>query len=152
MQKSYYKLSDLSKKWIESLPKTINDNGCWIPLSKPMKDGYGQIQIEGFNYTLHRLVIAIYHNINYHNQSWTSRHSKGCDRQCFYIEHLKLGTISDNVKDEVEHGTHRNSRKEVCPKCGGPYRGYVLKTGLEKGKMGRYCPACKRARRRVNDS
>jgi len=56
---------------------------------------------------------------------------------------LRWGTQSENMFDEVRHGTHANASKTCCPKCGGPY-------SVRDGKNGprRYCPPCRSARTR----
>lgn len=136
------KLSDITVERINKYPKTINLDGCWIPINKPTSAGYVPIQIEGISYTLHRLVVSIYYNLNYHDQSWDARHSTGCSKACFFHEHLQPGTISDNVKDQVRDGIHHHTRKNVCPKCGSIYRTRITKMGWSRGKTYRYCPVC----------
>ena len=107
------KFSELSIEWIDSIPKIINANRCWIPTNLAIQhDGYVNIGIEGLQCRLHRVVLCVYHNLNYYDKSWVSRHSKECSRSCFNSEHLKPGTDSDNCKDQVEHGTHRMIQKK----------------------------------------
>ena len=139
-----FKLSEINKEWINKYIKTTNINGCWIPKLKPTPDGYVSISIEGNIYRLHRLVICIYYNLEYHDKSWESRHNKNCSRSCFNPEHLKPGTISDNVKDSVEHGTHPESRRLTC-KDGHPLDGIQR----NRNKWSRYCKTCKRLRWRA---
>ena len=142
------KFSDVNKEWIDSLRKTINENGCWIPITKPSERGYCQIGIKGVVYRLSRLVVSVYYNLNYHDIRWQTRHSSGCDKRCFWIEHLKPGTASENENDKILHGTHYQLLKKVCPKCGGPYSNTWLKHGPHKGKVFRYCSNCSNERRR----
>lgn len=139
----YVKFSELTKEWVDSIPRVINENGCHIPINKPTGAGYVPIQIEGNSYLLHRLVISLYYNLNYHDQSWTARHNTGCDTKCIFHEHLKSGTISDNMKDRIRDGNHHNSNKKVCPKCGSEYTVEVQKTGWQKGKIFRRCITCR---------
>lgn len=139
------KFSELTKEWVNSVPKTINNNGCWIPTLTPTSDGYITISIESKPCRLHRLVVCIYYNLNYYDKSFESRHSKLCDRACFNPEHLKPGSISDNCLDAVEHGTHHETRRSVC-KDGHPLDG-LQKNG---NKWSRYCKECKRLRERKN--
>ncbi len=137
------KLSELNVDWVNSVPKTINENGCWIPYLRPTPDGYVTISIDSKPYRLHRLVICIYFGLDYYDKSFETRHSKDCDRACFLIDHLKTGTISDNSKDSVNHGTHPESKRSLCK------YGHLL-DGLQKNKNGysRYCRTCKRLRNR----
>lgn len=140
---TFRKFSDINKEWINTYPKTINENGCWIPLKIPRRDGYIHIMIEGVAYYLHRLVISIYHNLNYRDLSWDARHSKGCDRACFFHEHLQPGTPGENARDNVKNKTNANSKKEKCPKCEGEYKTRVIQSGWGRGEIHRYCPTCK---------
>lgn len=138
----YIKFSELTKEWLDSIPKTINANGCWIPINKPTGAGYVPIQIEGVSYLIHRLVVSAYYNLEYDDHSWDTRHNNGCDTRCFFHDHLKPGTVSDNMKDRIRDGTNFNSNKEICPKCGGIYTIKVQKTGWDRGRISRRCKAC----------
>lgn len=58
-------------------------------------------------------------------------------------ENLSWGTISDNVRDEVAHGTHANTKKTRCP------RGHLLQpfNSYPRGsKKHRSCRACSLSR------
>lgn len=141
-----------SKEWIESLPKTINDNGCWIPVGRLESDaGYIRVESNGTSYSLHRVVLALYYNIDYFNYDIETRHGLGCDRRCFNYSHLLPGSPKDNMRDVVDHGHHVNSNKSCCPRCGGPYVSRILKSGINKGKIKRHCRACKTNLRRERD-
>ena len=140
---SHIKLSEFSIKWINNLPKIINNNGCWIPTRwAPLPNGYVHIQVEKISFLLHRLVVSIYCNLDYHSLEWDTRHNKECSHACFNPEHLKPGTASDNIKDSVEHGTQKEARKKCCPKCKGEYKTRIIKSGYQKGQIKRYCPSC----------
>ncbi len=141
--KTSYKEREFTKEWVESIPKTINDKGCYIPIyNKPANNGYVPITIKGVKYQLHRLVVAIYNNLDYHDQLWDARHGEGCDRACFFHEHLQSGTLFDNQQDSVLHKTHVNTKKTHCPKCGSEYRTRVTQTGWSRGEIKRICPIC----------
>ena len=140
---SHYKFSDLNKDWINSFPRIINSNGCWIPLNKPNNKGYVQVTIERDMYFLHRLAICMYNNLNYKDSSWDSRHSQGCDTRCFNPEHLQSGTATDNNRDIINHGNNFELNKKCCPRCGSGYKIHVNKTGWTKGKTYRFCPICR---------
>jgi hypothetical protein len=139
------KFEEITKEWICSIPKTINENGCWIPLSAPAKDGYSLKMVDRVHYRLARLVVSVYHNLSYHHQIgskiWEARHNTGCDKRCFFHEHLRPGSASDNEYDKVRDGTHQQASKKVCPKCGGPYKVEVSRGWW--GRTRRYCPSCR---------
>lgn len=50
-------------------------------------------------------------------------------------ENLYWGSLSDNMRDSVRHGTHPNARKTHCK------RGHKLPDATEKGRK---CPTCAR--------
>ena len=135
---------EFTTEWISNIPKTINDNGCWIPLNhRSDSAGYVSIMFEGVSYVISRLSMCIYNNISYNNKKIVARHDIGCDRACFNYNHLKPGTVSDNAKDSVKEGTHWQTKKKCCPKCGSEYRTKIIKSGWSKGNKYRYCLACK---------
>ena len=139
-----------TREWINNFPKTLNENGCWIPAGyKPHPDGYVSIVINYQTYNLHRLSMCIYHNVDYWDPKIDTRHSKGCSKACFNPEHLQPGTSSENQKDSVIHGTHFNASKDVCPKCGGPYS---RKRRRRYGKelFERYCRNCANDNKKKN--
>lgn len=68
------------------------------------------------------------------------RHDDG-DHTNDAASNLIYGTVAENVKDTVRHGTHKNTRKTCCPKCGGPYSIRFLKDGRAR----RYCQPCRSA-------
>jgi predicted Zn finger-like uncharacterized protein len=131
-----------NKEYILSIPKTINENGCWIPTQKPESTGYIHITVNGFRFLLHRLSMCIQYNVEYDNKEIITRHSKDCLKACFNPEHLKSGSDSENQLDRVEHGNHYNANKLVCPKCGSKYKIRLIKIGIRKGKFRRDCPIC----------
>jgi len=131
-----------TKEYVESVPKIINVNGCWIPYQKPTQNGYVLLTIDKEHYYLHRIVMCVYNNIDYDNKKVISRHGKNCIKVCFNPEHIKSGSDSDNANDGVEFGTNFNISKRECPKCGGAYKIKMHKNGRDKGKQYRYCPVC----------
>lgn len=135
-----------TKEFINSIPKIINSNGCWISTkNSPTANGY--VKVSRQSLYLHRLVMCIYYDIDYNNQKIVSRHSQNCDKACFFYEHLKPGSNTDNEQDKIEHGRNFNSSKLVCPNCGGPYSIRITKTGWTRGEVHRECLICKRIRR-----
>jgi predicted Zn finger-like uncharacterized protein len=135
-------LSEVTKEWIESIPKVINENGCWIPDKKSASNGYVQIWIGDKYLSLHRLVLSIYYNINYYDTKIVTRHGFKCDKACFFHEHLTPGTNSENEYDKVRDGQHHHANKTECPSCGSSYRIKITKTGPNRGKKRRWCPVC----------
>ena len=134
-------MNSFTKEWILSLDKVINPNGCWIPNHRADEDGYVRITFGRYpnakRYKLHRIVLCVYNNIDYHNKEVESRHSTGCSRACFNPEHIKPGSKSDNVRDSVRDKTHRNAAKTACTKCNGPYS-----IRIKNQKIVRFCKAC----------
>lgn len=65
-------------------------------------------------------------------------HSNG-DQLDNRLVNLRWDTRSSNVLDSVQHGTHLNARKQVCPKCGGEYAQF---------KRQRVCRQCDNRRNR----
>lgn len=145
--------ASFTKEYILSIPKTINNNDCWIPDKVAESNGYVRISINDIRYLLHRVVMCLWYDIEYTNKNIETRHNKGCDRSCFNYEHLKSGTTSDNTKDQVIHGTHHEARKTHCPKCGGEYKRRQYRVNYLLTWF-RYCPACrlrKQAEREEDD-
>lgn len=71
---------------------TINANGCWI---WPTESTYGHVNIDGKNYSVHRLSWLAHHGPI--NGQHVLHH---CDvTQCVNPEHLFLGTHLDNMAD-----------------------------------------------------
>jgi len=137
------KLTNLTKEAIESISKTIDSNGCWIPSEKCSDSiGYIQVSINGKRLLLHRIVLSIYYNINYDISEIDTRHGSNCNKACFNPDHLIPGTHSDNEKDKVRDGTHHHTRKTECPFCGSKYKIEIQKTGFNRGKIRRRCLTC----------
>jgi len=81
------------------------------------KDGYGNIQIAGSPYRVHRIV---WMQDNGHTDLFVL-HS--CDNPaCYNIEHLFAGTAADNTRDMIEKGRGAEQKVTHCP-AGHPYDG-----------------------------
>lgn len=139
-------IMQFTKEWIDSVPKTINNNGCWISFLKSDSKGYVRISTDKGYFVLSRLSMCIIYDINYYNKKVVARHNTNCDKGCFYYKHLQPGTDSDNQLDNVRDKKHWETAKLLCPKCGGNYRTVTYKTGWNKGKTKRYCPICKKVK------
>lgn len=121
--------------WIDSIPKIIDNNGCWISTIWKSSDdrGYIRISINDKLVYLHRVSMCLFYNIDYSNYKIETRHNSTCSKSCFNYHHLKPGSSSDNENDKI--------RKDKCPKCGWNY--------ITRKDKTRYCPECNRKRRRI---
>jgi hypothetical protein len=142
-------LSNVTKEWIDSIPKIINSNGCWIPINRPSSNGYVRVKVGTEQLLLHRLALSLYHNINYYDSNIVTRHNANCDKSCFLHTHITPGTQGDNNRDTVLHGKHNGANLTKCPKCGNEYRVSRRKSGLLKGKVYRRCLSCFNESRRI---
>lgn len=136
---------------INSIPKTIDDNGCWIPKQKPYGGRTKKYVLVSFNYTryfLSRLSMCIFKGLDYNDYKFHCRHSDICDLRCFNPEHLQPGTQSDNEQDKIRQGRNHNLNKDKCPKCNSSYIRRVIRSGPSKGKVSRVCYTCKNRNRR----
>lgn len=142
-------MKQLNKYWLNSIPKTVNENGCWLPEIGTLTDkGYILLQVDKFRFTLSRMSMCITNDIDYFDDRVECRHKEGCKRACFNPEHLLYGSHADNIRDTIEHRTHHNSAKDVCPKCGGEYH-FVRATKFSSKRIIRRCRKCFNENRKV---
>lgn len=68
------------------------------------RQGYGRKKINGKTYGAHRIAYSIANNVSLDEmQGWLVRHA--CDNpSCVNPEHLLLGTVLDNSRDQRERG------------------------------------------------
>lgn len=66
-----------------------------------------------------------------------TRHLDGNALNCV-LSNLVYGTHSENVRDQLRHGTHATTNKTHCPK-GHPYAGSNLFVNRRGGRMCRTC-------------
>lgn len=79
---------------IDSIP--VNEHGCKIWCMGINSSGYGNYSISDQTYSVHRLLFTTIHNRSYYGL--VVRHK--CDnRACCNIEHLEIGTQSENIMD-----------------------------------------------------
>lgn len=115
------KFGTFTKEYVLSITKIITDNNCWISDHKPKENGYINVTINKRKYYLHRVVLCLWNDIDYNDHKILALH-KCNNNACFNPEHIKPGTKSDNAYDSIRTGTHANSNKERCPKCGREFK------------------------------
>jgi len=150
MARKIYK-GKIDKDYILSLDKFIVDNECWKYKYASAYDRHTQVMINGCRYVLSRLVMCLWNSIDYMNYKIVARH-KCSNEFCFNPEHIEPGSDSDNAKDRIRDGTDVNARKEVCPRCGGPFRNVIRKRdryGMKKRSVERRCFSCAEEQRRT---
>lgn len=124
------------------------ENGCieWQAFKNHL--GYGYVTWRGERWMAHRMIFAAHHGP--HDPWLDIRHS--CDNPgCVNIEHLSLGTRSDNMRDAVDRKRSKNAKKTHCPR-GHAYaeHGIEFKPGSSPSyKTWRHCAICTRARGRI---
>lgn len=75
-------------------------DGCWN-WPRSLKDGYGRVRINGKQEYVHRVSYALFRGEI--PDGLVVRHD--CDnRRCVNPEHLRIGKISDNIKDRDKRG------------------------------------------------
>lgn len=99
--------------------------------------GYGHVRREGRDWKLHRWIWTLVNGPIPAGAQVLHR----CDNPpCFRLDHLFLGTQTDNMRDMAAKGRHPNSAKTHCPQ-GHPYDQDNTITD-KKGR--RSCRACNR--------
>jgi hypothetical protein len=72
-----------------------------------------------------------------------------CDnRRCYRYDHLRIGTVADNVRDAAAKKRSYNAAKTHCPRGHEYDRCYVLQSGPHAGTVSRSCSVCSNARDR----
>lgn len=80
---------------------------CWLWLGAKDRDGYGQFTWDYINYRSHRFALMI--DGRPVPEGMVTRHL--CNtRSCVRPSHLRAGTISENILDEVRSGSHHKLR------------------------------------------
>lgn len=131
-----YEVSDQGR--VRSLPRQTRAGYRGGTVLKPGlgTDGYllvvfskeGKTKIQ----KVHQLVMRAF--VGDQPDSWQVAHGNG-QKQDNRLTNLSYKTRSGNMLDSVQHGTHRNSRKTCCPKCGGEY--------AINGRGQRFCQNCR---------
>lgn len=125
----------------------LAESGCTEWTGHKNELGYGSISWRGRTWMTHRLIYAAHHGPY---DPWLDiRHS--CDNPgCINIDHLSLGTRSDNMRDAVDRKRAKNAKKTHCPK-GHPYEVHGEEFIPSSGtyKTWRRCKTCQLARGRI---
>ena len=108
-----------------------------------LSHGYGQIRIGGRGFTPSRVHRIVWMQDNDQIPDGLEVRHKCDNRACCNIEHLELGTRSDNVQDIIKRGRGRNQNigKTHC------HKGHEFNNEnvyLYKGK--RHCKQCQTTR------
>lgn len=118
--------------------------GCIRWRGKPVTSKYRKLKINGELWDAHRFSYAV----NKSDPGKKAVHHLCGNTQCVNVEHLVLLSTADHARlHEATQGDWQNkvgpnSRKLVCPKCGGPYD---LKELDKQGKfLRRICSTCSR--------
>jgi len=86
------------------LTKVVKTDGCWNWTACKDRWGYGRFKINGKHCGAHRVSYELYKNKI--PEGLLIRHS--CDNPaCVNPDHLKLGTVQDNVDDRTKRGRHK---------------------------------------------
>lgn len=120
---------------------------CLIYRGSKYRNGYGRIKEDGKTYLIHRLVLCFAFDKDYDDSSWKALHKQECEsRGCINLEHLYVGTTSDNNRDtgQMKHG---NAGKTHCPK-GHEYSLENTMIRIRGGNKLRECKTCHRERNR----
>jgi hypothetical protein len=137
--------AEYNRRWLARVMANTRaaDNGCVLWLGTLSSKGYGSTGYKGRNNSVHRIVYQIHHGVTLRSDQFVC-HS--CDvRHCLAIDHLWVGSPSENNTDASIKGRHYYGAKTHCP------RGHEYpepSTFLTTGK-GRNCPVCARARQRI---
>lgn len=120
------------------------NNGCleWTGFKNHL--GYGYAYWSRRRWAATRLIYCAHHGP--FDPKLDVRHS--CDNpSCVNIDHLSLGTRSDNMRDAVDRQRAKNSKKTCCPK--GHTYGIEWMPHNGTYRPWRRCKICDRARQRI---
>lgn len=89
------------ERFAEKIDKTSSPIGCWLWQSTILRDGYGQMIINGKHNAAHRLSYELYKGPIPQGMHVLHR----CDvYACLNPDHLFLGTHQDNMNDKIAKG------------------------------------------------
>lgn len=92
----------------------ILENGCkiWIGAKS---NGYGMFKINNKMYQSHRVARHIYCGFDLDSKLNVNHKNECSSRLCTNIDHTYEGNQSENMKDLVVFGNHKEARKTHCP-------------------------------------
>lgn len=128
---------------LEKYKLVDQSTNCWLWIGDKIRIGYGRIWFRGKTRLVHRVSAHLYFGLDIDDSNTPILHKIECpNRNCFNPQHLKIGTLSENIQDSVKLKTHPQARKDKCPKCGGLYFIGITRTGIRKDKTYRKCRFC----------
>jgi len=90
--------------------RLITPEGCWEWLGVRNSKGYGMISIDGYMYTVHRVMARLCLNLDQEDRSIHILHH--CDNSaCFNPDHLYLGDNTQNQRDREIRGGYKGTAK-----------------------------------------
>jgi hypothetical protein len=136
---------EYDQRWLAAVfaRATTDDKGCIVWLGTVSSKGYGSKQYRGKSWNLHRIIYILAKGVTLRTDQFVC-HS--CDnRRCINIDHLWVGSPSDNNMDAAKKDRHFFKLKTHCPRGHEfPERSTFMQTG-----KGRNCVICQRAIQRL---
>ena len=121
---------------------------CWPWLGLTDKQGYGRVYMDGRSRRAHRLALCLAASCAIDNMPASVLACHSCDwPPCQNPAHLWWGTGSDNIRDTVAKGRHRNARKTHCARG----HEFTPENTYTHGRGERECHACIRERQRAHE-
>lgn len=114
---------------------------CWIWTGTVLPNGYGEVRLFGQTFLVHRLSCFVYHDLDLNDKTKLALHKNIChNRLCFNPDHLYIGSNSDNIKDSIKLGNHKEKRKTHCPQG----HEYTKENTHKNWKGHRQCKLCQK--------
>ena len=146
MKRIEYKTNpaEFDRRWIaRHLAKTVRDkNGCVLWQGRVQWTGYAQASYRGRNLQLHRKLYELIKGVELRRDQDVC-HS--CDvRHCVNMDHLWIGSRSENMYDAISKGRHPEAAQTHC------WRGHEYnEANTYHTGVSRQCKACHIGRHRV---
>jgi hypothetical protein len=88
---------------------TIGDNDCLIWTRRKNSNGYGNITANGNHYRTHRWLYEFYNSVKLRRDEHVLHSCR--NRACANMEHLRVGTHAENMRDKIKDGTSGKGRR-----------------------------------------